>query len=641
MKKDISRRNFLKASGITAACGMALVMNPLAAEAKEKGEKCSDKFSLPGTYNTIATDVVVVGAGCAGIEASINVLKSGANVVIIDKKLIGRCGNSGQHTSGAMVSANDFAKDGDSLEEHMKDAIETGRYIVNQKIGEEILKEYRDDAVTLKSENYGNLHLRDSKTGEPTFEYSRTKKRRWAGYRLQNQTFEAMRLGAKILDYHTVTRILTSKDKKICGVAAVDFKTGEFVIVRAKCVILATGGGSAIWGGSSATESSVGYGSTVGSHACCAYGLTGDGHSMAAALGVVLKDMEFRTTSPCGFLLAGANVAYMCPDITVSEDINGNKFLDSIPKSELTNRRVMYEKAIVRQKGGFTKEGACKLPVTSLRPTVLKGAGEYIEVDGWGFFQPHPMAFMKMWANRGFNLKNGMANDVCLYDYGGIFIDSIGRTNINGLYAVGELAMHCGAEYGAFRVFSSAMAIGHYTGKHAADFATKTDYYPIDFDQVAETYKHIYSIFERKKGITVRELKNKVQNAAWEGAGAWKSEKSGKEALAILKQAKKDYKNVYLRDKSKVCNIEWLEYLQIQNTIKYAEMATLASMTRTESRGAHYRAEFSDMDNDKWLKNIYLTEVNGEIKVDVKPVVVTKYPLPSGKLSQGGGTLND
>ena len=651
MEKKLNRRDFLKASSITAAsCGVALIANPLAAGAttvpstpsgsKWPEIKC-ENVPLPESYNTLATDVIVVGAGCSGIEAAINVLKAGANVILIDKKMVGRCGNSGQHTSGAMASANNFANDGDNLEEHMLDAVKTGKYVLDQKLGEEVLKAYRDDAVTLKSENYGNLHLRDPKTGKPEFALSRTKKRRWEGYRLQNQTFEAIRLGAKVMDYCTVTRVLTDKDNNIVGVAAIDYKSGNFFIVRAKSVILATGGGSSVWGGSTSSKEKVGSGSAVGMNVGCAYGLTGDGHAMAASVGATFKDMEFRATAPCSIVLAGANVCYMCPDLTVMTDKNGRKFIDEIPKKEMSFRRIFVEQERVRKRGECNEDGSFGLPVKSLKPVILRGNGEYVEVEGWGFFQPHPMAFMKMWQERGLNLLKATSTNLCLYDYGGAVTDIHGRTNVPGLYAVGEMAMHCGAEYGAFRVFSSSMAIGKRTGEDAAQFAKDHDYAPLDFKQVADTYQNAFVFFTRKGGISVRELKRKVQNAAWNGAGGLKSDSKAKKALVELAEAKQEYYNLSLRDTSRICNTEWMEAMQIPGIIKYAEMATLAGMTRTESRGSHLRAEYEYTDNDNWLKNIYLQEKNGKMEVSTKPVVVTKYKLPSGKTSMGGGVLTD
>ena len=132
----------------------------------------------------------------------------------------------------------------------------------------------------------------------------------------------------------------------------------------------------------------------------------------------------------------------------------------------------------------------------------------------------------------------------------------------------------------------------------------------------------------------------KVQDAAWKGAGMLKSDKQCADALAILDSVEKDdLPKMYVADKSKVCNMEWMEALETINMITMARMDTLAARARTESRGFHLRNEYPDMDNDNWLKNVIIKMVDGKFTVTTRPVVATAVKAPPGKIPQGGGTI--
>ncbi len=120
-------------------------------------------------YRVLATDVLVIGAGQAGVEAAITAARCGAEVIIVDKKRFGRCGDSGQHSFGCMTSS-ELGLEGDSPEVQLEDAVRSGEWIVDQELGAAVMEAYAEERILLKSENWGNIHARGARTGEPKFD---------------------------------------------------------------------------------------------------------------------------------------------------------------------------------------------------------------------------------------------------------------------------------------------------------------------------------------------------------------------------------------------------------------------------------------------------------------------------------------
>lgn len=377
--------------------------------------------------------------------------------------------------------------------------------------------------------------------------------------------------------------------------------------------------------------------------------MTGDGHAMAAKFGVEFRDMEFRSLNVGGVKLAGSTLSYTTvlalPERMIY-DKDGKKILADIPKDQFTNRRIFYEleKAKVEKRlspnDGYYARAAYFGSWVSASTAGDKNSDNKPQLAR-GFFSDHWQDFLRVWEQNGLDFFKAECMSFSTYDYGGIVSNEKGETGVDGLYAIGECSMHSGAGYLSLRMFSSAMAMGKRVGDAVAARVKQIPFSMFKTADVKKEYIRVMSLLDAKSArpVRVKNIKRKIQKAAWLGCGDWRSEKKCKAALAELEAAKKDLKYIELVDKNKICNTEWLEALALPNMIKYAEMATLAAMTRKESRGTHLRNEYTDTDNDNWLKNVYVKEVNGKLTVNTRPVIATKIKLPGGKIPQGGGTL--
>ena len=635
---SISRRDFFKSaavvgSGVALASGLTACANEGENNAGSGGSSSTSAGVLSsGGCTTFETDVLIVGAGAAGTEAAINAASAGASVIIVDKKAFGHCGDSGLHYSGRMTTS-DFEVNGDSVDVHLEDASAVGTYIIDQEFGKEVLQAYKDDKVTLRSENYGNLHWRDPSSGKPYIEASVNRPRLWVGFKLYNMAYRALEMGAKVCDYCTVTKLLTDSNGSVVGATAVNFKTGNFFVFRAKSVILATGGDAGLWGAGTVAAK---FGGGVEM-------LTGDGHALAAPLGVAFRDLEFRALysnfgvlNPSGI----SNLACLYSSAQDKyEDSEGNMPLKEAKENGTTTLRMnVVEWYRTQMEGRGTPFGGMYAPIDSHLIGLGTGAIPNIgySADMWDQLKV-------TYLNQGNDLSRAEVGPQLTYDYGGIVTNIKAETGVDGLYAAGECAMHCGSGYGSFRMFSSAYVMGKRAAEAAVERSGVLESVEIDWTQVEEEYARVYSFLtaDPANPITVHEMKHRIQDSAWKGSGALRSETMCNTALEEYEAEEADLSNVYIRDKSKVCNVEWMEALALANMIKMAKLDTLASLNRTESRGSHLRAEYPEMDYDNWCKNIYLKEVEGEIEVEIKDSIMTDYQPEPGKVDLGGGILSD
>lgn len=640
MHNDITRRSAVKMMGATAGAALAgasvfsaqrtYASETADTDAAAQNTATSEPTDSTDAITTYQVDVLVVGAGAAGTRAAIEAANAGASVIIMDKKAFGHCGDSGMHYSGRMTSSC-FGIDGDSVDVQLQDAVEVGEYIVNQQFGREVLQGYADDEVTLESENYGDIHVRDYKTGKPYIGYSANKPRLWVGFKLSNMSYNCIESGATIMDYCVVTKILTDEDGAAAGAVALNFKTGEIFAVLAKSVILATGGDTNLWGA----------GTIAAQHGGGAVNLTGDGHAFAAHLGAECRDLEFRSLynsfGPMTTSISNFCVLYSS-DMSTYTDANGDPlFADTDPdQMSLRNTIVQYEKAVMDGRVGPL--GGVYADIDRYDAGNADGvpgiSDEGYVGDLWDQLKIH-------WEKQGMDFNHMEVGPQSTYDFGGIVTDITGSTGVDGLYAAGECAMHCGAQYQVFRMFSSALVMGKRAGAAAAERAASLDPAPVDRAQVTAEIARVNALLinDPADPIRVHELRHRVQDSAWKGSGALRSDTKCSEALAELDQEEADLANMYVADKSRICNVEWMESLEIANMIEMARMDTLAAQARTESRGTHLRAEYPEQDNDNWIKNVYVFERDGQLTTEVRDTDTSLIEVPGGKEDLGGGVL--
>lgn len=629
----LSRRDFLKGGTVALGAGALLATATVAgcapqspSKADRKTQGGNDEASVAaGNIAIYDTDVAIVGAGVAGVHTALAAAEKGAHVIVLDKKRFAHSGNSGLHYAGSMNSS-EFEIEGDNPQVHLEDAVENTRYIIDQPASQDILQGYYDDGVLMESENSGNLHWRDKDTGKPMISPSTNRPRRWPGYKVSNPARKARALGVNVKDYCSATKILNDASGAACGICALDFRTGQFFVVRAKSIVLATGGVSGLMGA----------GNVAASYGGCAYNLVGDGHALAAPLGVRFRDLEFRSNTAGPTLVTGissmgaASFPWLGTQSWESwRDVNGNLVFPKDSETPTIREQLI---AFYRLKNE-----------NKLGPNggVFVGMNPVSEHNILGLAPSTQAQCQLSWEAQDSMPEQVEIVPVSVYDYGGIVTDTQGATDVDGLYAVGECAMHTGAGYWAFRMFSSAMVIGRRIGNAAAKRALDAEFTNLDLDTIIEERDRLEAILTNKPTdpVSVFELRHKIQNAAWLGGGALRSEATCAAALDMLNECEKQLSSVEVDAKSRVCNMGWSEAIELPNMIKAARMVTMACQARTESRGSHFRSDYPMEDNDNWIKNIYITEVDGEPRIDIQETTLGLVDVPSGTSDMGGSTL--
>jgi fumarate reductase (CoM/CoB) subunit A len=208
---------------------------------------------------------------------------------------------------------------------------------------------------------------------------------------------------------------------------------------------------------------------------------------------------------------------------------------------------------------------------------------------------------------------------------GGVMIDENAQTNIENLYAAGEIT---GGVHGGNRLGGNALAdtqvFGKRAGENAAEQAKKAAMPSLDRSKIKSEIKRASGLLRRKEGIRPVEIKSKLTSLMWDKVGIFRTGKEIQEAITEIERIREnELAKLYVMDNGARFNREWIEALEIQNLVTVAEMVAKAALMREESRGAHYRRDFPKIDNQNWFNNIIIRQERGEMTFTKTPVVAT------------------
>jgi succinate dehydrogenase/fumarate reductase flavoprotein subunit len=565
----------------------------------------------------IETDVLTVGGGGASLRAAIEAAKANIKVMIATKGRLGK--------SGATVAAGtDIDIDSrsicdliglpgdrrDSPDIFFEDIVMEGKYVNNQKLVEVHVNE-------------GPFRIRELVDwGMKVWGPERAAGHRYArgllstGVEVQKALMNGVKESAnhiEIFEDTIVTDLLTNKGR-VVGAVGLNIREGEFVVFKAKAVILATGGGQRIYPYSTAPEE-----------------MTGDGQAMAYRAGAELLDMQFVQ-----FLTS----TFLHPPTT---SISLNPFL--IRGAWLLNRngqRFMYKWDPERAEG-TTRD----FVAIGIMNEILEGRGWSDQKGSWVYFSMRhlPENMIDEIYNLGEKIlastittivgkeffenlkKNAIpAFPASHFFCGGIRINENCETNLPGLYAAGEVA---GGLNGSNRISGNAVTQivvqGARAGKSAAQTALKDSAHDIDIAQVKSLRKKVFEPIERTDGVRPIPLKKQIQKLAYERVGVLRDGEGLKYALQQIEKMKNDSTKIYTETKTLRYNLEWADALQVGNMLLTLEMIARSAMARTESRGVHYRRDYPNTDNVNWLKNIVLRRVSDKMTLETVPATITKF----------------
>jgi len=574
-------------------------------------------------YLVYEADVLVVGSEGAGARAAIGASDQKVKVIIATKGRIGRTGAT--VTAGADYtldgkSAKEYCglsgDDRDSPEKYFHDIVTEGLFLNNQEIVEAhvegapiVLKELMDWGMKIFF--FQSAHHQEMARGAMTSGPSIMKA-------LRNQVKKS---DIKILEDIMVLDLLMDGNR-VAGAVGLNMNTGELIVIKARAVILATGGWQRAWSFSSAPHE-----------------LTGDGQGMAYRAGAEMIDMEMVQFAP-GIVIApprfkGHIVPYLLNMFLDAGNLLNNKgerFMEKYDpeRMEHTSKEI-WSLAITTEvvEGRGTPNGGVWWSFKHVEKSRIKELAEkqYSQM----FFEAGSKEIVQMALDEE-DFEVGAASH---YMIGGIRVNANTETSIPGLYAAGECK---GNLWGATRVASAITEViveGRYAGMAAAKYAKGTADSKIDWDQVDSIQEKTYRPLEKKQGRSPIEVRKRIQKIADENVHVIREGKKLENAIKELEKMKDEISNevAVQGSKTKRYNPEWIEALQLENLRQCLELTAVSALHRTESRGAQYRIGYEQCDNDNWLNNTMINQEANKRKVSSEDLVITKLQPPKGVLT--------
>ena len=405
-----------------------------------------------------------------------------------------------------------------------------------------------------------------------------------------------------------VTRLLVS-DGQVSGALAFSLRDGESIVLRAKTTILTTGGCGQIY---RMTDSS--------------RDATGDGMNMAYEIGAELMDMEFQQFFPYSFYgppfemeTLPAGFRYHVRGILYNS--LGEAFMEKyLPKSKDFGLRDSTSRAIYMENmaGRGSPHGGAYLSVKHLpRNLVIRAMNER-----------NPDVIPKL-QNVGIDVFNDAleCGPACHYTMGGIRVNEECETSVPRLYAAGEVA--AGMD-GAERIdggpaITWCLTMGYIAGKEAARKVRELDWLPVDSDQIEDERRRITALVERKSGVRGVEVKNRIKDIMWKYGALVRDGKGLQEALGLLQKIKsEELPALWAGGSSAVFNKGLVDALEAIHMTEVSELVARSALMREESRRSHYRTDFIDLDNKKWLCNTVIKKENGKTGFSTIPVEMTR-----------------
>jgi len=557
------------------------------------------------SYETIDTDVLVIGAGGAGSRAAIEAAKNNVHVTLLSKELLGKA-----HTCMAEGGYNAPLANVDSADNwqvHFKDTVAGGAWLNNQRLAEILVKEAGDRIFDL--EEYGAVFDRTSEGkimqrpfGKQTYRRTCYAADRTGHELMQTLVEEVRRSDIDVLDEIFVTNLLTSEGK-IAGAVAIDYKTGKFLVFRAKAFVLASGGAGRLY--------------KITTNAAQD---TGDGFASAYRIGANLVDMEMVQFHPTGMVYPESHRGQL-----VTEAVRGEGgLLFNIKKERFMQR---YEPKLMELAGR-------DVVARSIATEILEGRGTpqggvYLDVSHLpaNLIEERLPSMLKQFLDVGVDIRKEpmQVAPTAHHFMGGVMINENAETNIPGLYAAGEIT---GGVHGGNRLGGNALAdtqvFGRRAGENAAKQALKTQMPSVDRKQIDREVRRAKSVLKRKEGVRPVEIKSKLTSLMWEKVGIFRTGKEIQEAIVEIEGIReKELPKLCVMDSKTRYNREWIEALEIENLVTVAEMVAKAALMREESRGAHYRRDFPKTDNQNWFVNIIVRQDRGRMVFEKTPVVTT------------------
>ncbi len=548
-------------------------------------------------------DVLVIGAGLAGMRAAIAAQAGGANTAIISKVHPVR-----SHSNAAQGGINAALTDrGDDWEEHAYDTIKGSDFLGDQDAIEIMCQVAGKSLIDM--EHMGVTFNRDDEGKLGTRAFGGQRRARtffvgdFTGQAMLHVMFEQLvKSGIRSYEEWFVSSLIQDGEQ-VAGVLALEIRTGQLHAIRAKTVIFCTGGCGRLFEPS--TNALI---------------VTGDGMGLAYNAGARLMDMEMVQYHPT--TLAGSGV--LISEAARGEgaylrDRNGDRFMEKYAPNmmELASRDVVSRAEQTEIDAGNGVDGCVYLDCTHLGEALILEKLSQIREIGID------LAGADM-IKEPIPIRPGMH-----YIMGGIKTDVDGLTNVPGIYAAGECAnvsVHGGNRLGANSLLDT-IVFGERAGSHAASASRDLDFIEFNEDEtVRKEEARIQAMLDRPdNGDRWGGIRQALGETMNKNIAVYRNQAGIEETLRLIPELKARYAQVPVHNKGRVFNTDLVFALELGYMLDCGEAIAVTALERKESRGAQARTDYPTRDDENWLKHITVTRGEVGPELGYLPVTITKW----------------
>ena len=553
-------------------------------------------------FETHEHDVLIIGAGGAGLRAAIEALGQGATVAVVCKSLLGKA-----HTvmaEGGIAAAMANVDEADDWRTHFRDTMRGGKFLNNWRMAQIHAQEAPERVREL--EQWGALFDRtisgdilQRAFGGHTFKRLCHVGDRTGLEMIRTLQDRGVNLGIDVFMECAVTRLLKDGGR-VSGAFGYWRETGRFVVFKAKSIVIATGGIGKAW---RITSNSWEY--------------TGDGMALAYDAGAELMDMEFVQFHPTGMVWPPGVQGILVTEAVRGEggvlrNKDGERFMERYDpeKMELSTRDVVARAIYTEvREGRGTEHGGAYLDI-SHKPA------EYVK-------RKLPSMYHQFRELADVDITQGPmeVGPTCHYMMGGIRVEAeTAQATVPGLFAAGEAAagLHGSNRLGG-NSLSDLLVFGRRAGLSAAEYAKQSAPVTIDAQEVLEATREMLEPFERPAGESPYDIHRDLQEAMHNYVGIFRNEDDLKKGMTELDSLKGRAQAVHVEG-SRLFNPGWHLARDLKAMLTVSEAVARSAWERRESRGAHSRIDYPNYDEGWSRQNNIILQSEDEMQLKQRPV---------------------